>query len=301
MVRERTTTVALHLLRRAARAAVSLRLFVALDLPEPARAALAAFRDAAADPEVWRPVPDASLHVTLAFLGHRPEEHAGAVAAVLRGLEDRPAPPLSLGAALLLPPRRARVLAVALEDPDGRAGAAAGATWPARSPAAGLYEPEARPFRPHVTVARLRTGREAAARGRTRRRSRSPSRRAPSSSTARTSAAAAPPTSRSPCGRSAERLQSPADDDPAGDHDGGARGARRAGGRRARRGGAALARLPRGDGRALREAARAARPLGRAAGQRRPARRARAAQRQAPAAATSCTSPAGRAAPAWSR
>jgi 2'-5' RNA ligase len=136
---------------------VSLRLFVALDLPAPARAALAAFRDRAADPDVWRPLTDASLHVTLAFLGHRPEEHAEAVADVLRRLEDRPAPALSLGTALLLPPRRARVLTVALVDPDGALGrlqaALAGSLI-----AAGLHEPEARPFRPHVTVARLRPG-----------------------------------------------------------------------------------------------------------------------------------------------
>ena len=52
-------------------ARVSVRLFVALDLPAEARAALAAFRDEAADPEVWRPVPEASFHVTLAFIGHR--------------------------------------------------------------------------------------------------------------------------------------------------------------------------------------------------------------------------------------
>ena len=52
---------------------MKLRLFVALDLPAPARAALAAFRAAAADPAVWRPVPDEALHLTLAFLGHRPE------------------------------------------------------------------------------------------------------------------------------------------------------------------------------------------------------------------------------------
>ena len=52
---------------------MKLRLFVALDLPEPARAALAAFRAAAADPAVWRPLPDEALHLTLAFLGHRPE------------------------------------------------------------------------------------------------------------------------------------------------------------------------------------------------------------------------------------
>ena len=30
------------------------------------------FRDAAADPDVWRPVPTESLHLTLAFLGRRP-------------------------------------------------------------------------------------------------------------------------------------------------------------------------------------------------------------------------------------
>ena len=35
----------------------SLRLFVALELPGPAREALAAFRDRA-DPAVWRPVRD---------------------------------------------------------------------------------------------------------------------------------------------------------------------------------------------------------------------------------------------------
>jgi hypothetical protein len=34
----------------------ALRLFVALELPEAARSALVAFRDAAADPDVWRAV-----------------------------------------------------------------------------------------------------------------------------------------------------------------------------------------------------------------------------------------------------
>ncbi len=136
---------------------MSLRLFVALDLPEAARAALAAFRDEAADPAVWRPVPDVSLHVTLAFLGHRPDEHAGAVAGVLDGLADHPAPTLSLDGALLLPPRRARVLSVALEDAGGALGRLQADVSEALA-GAGLYEPEARPFRPHVTVARLRSG-----------------------------------------------------------------------------------------------------------------------------------------------
>ncbi|MDP9293851.1 MAG: hypothetical protein M3O90_05395, partial [Actinomycetota bacterium] len=88
---------------------MSLRLFVALDLPPAARAALAAFRDTAADPAVWRALSDDALHVTLAFLGHRPESDVERAAEVLCGATG-PAPRLVLGAALALPPRRPRVL-----------------------------------------------------------------------------------------------------------------------------------------------------------------------------------------------
>ena len=99
---------------------MKLRLFVALELPAPARAALAAFRAAAADPAVWRPVPDEALHLTLAFLGHRPEADVPAVVDLHGTLEELQA-------------------------------------WVTRELAArGLYEPEARPYRPHATVARLR-------------------------------------------------------------------------------------------------------------------------------------------------
>lgn len=131
-----------------------LRLFVALDLPEVARDALARFRDAAVDPAVWRPLPEESFHVTLAFLGHRPEADVALVAGVLRGLDPWQSPRLALGDGLLLPPRRARVLTVALGDPEGVLGALQ-AEVAAGLAAAGLYEPESRPFRPHVTVARL--------------------------------------------------------------------------------------------------------------------------------------------------
>jgi RNA 2',3'-cyclic 3'-phosphodiesterase len=136
---------------------MSVRLFVALDLPDAARAALARFRDAAADPVVWRSLNEAQFHVTLAFLGYRGEEDVERVAGVLRELTPwRPAA-LKLAGGLLLPPRRARVLTVALADPDG-AVAALQADVSARLAAAGLYEPEKRPFRAHVTVARLRPG-----------------------------------------------------------------------------------------------------------------------------------------------
>jgi RNA 2',3'-cyclic 3'-phosphodiesterase len=135
---------------------VSVRLFVALDVPPDARRALAEFRDAAADPAVWRPVADEALHLTLAFLGHRPEDDVAAAEAVLAGVPDA-APPLRLAGALLLPPRRARVLCAAVEDPQGVLAALQAAVSDGLE-AVGLYTPERRPFRPHATVARLRTG-----------------------------------------------------------------------------------------------------------------------------------------------
>src|SRR5687767_13180371 len=90
-------------------AAPTLRLFVALELPGPVRAALLSFREAAADPDVWRPVAADALHLTLAFLGRRPESDVHLIEPVLRAA-DGPAPRLALAGAVLLPPRRARVL-----------------------------------------------------------------------------------------------------------------------------------------------------------------------------------------------
>jgi len=133
---------------------VKLRLFVALDLPAPTRAALAAFRTAAADPEIWRPVPDEALHLTLAFLGHRPEADVPKVVDVLRSAPMH-APRLSLGGALALPPKRPRVLTAEVEDPHGSLRALQRAVSEGLA-ARRLYEPEPRPYRPHATVARLR-------------------------------------------------------------------------------------------------------------------------------------------------
>ena len=68
-------------------ARVKLRLFVALALPPPAVEALTRFRDAAADPAVWRPLAPETFHVTLAFLGlarGRGAGRAGGRAARLR-------------------------------------------------------------------------------------------------------------------------------------------------------------------------------------------------------------------------
>jgi 2'-5' RNA ligase len=134
-----------------------LRLFVALDLPSAAIGALVRFRDAAVDPAVWRPLDEATFHVTLAFLGHRPEADVAVVRELLGGLEPREPPALAFGAGLLLPPRRPRVFTVALADESG---ALAGLQSEVSDglAAAGVYAPEVRPFRPHVTVARIRPG-----------------------------------------------------------------------------------------------------------------------------------------------
>lgn len=129
------------------------RLFVALDLPQPARLALAAFRDGL-DAAIWRPVADEALHVTLAFLGSRPESDVEVVAALL---EPAPAPELGTGAVALLPPRRPRVLALDLLDPDAALGGIQSRLSEALA-SAGVYTPERRPYRPHATVARLRAG-----------------------------------------------------------------------------------------------------------------------------------------------
>ena len=133
---------------------MKLRLFVALDLPAPARAALSAFRAAAADPAIWRPVPDEALHLTLAFLGHRPEADVAAIVDVLQAAPMH-APRLALGPALALPPRRPRVLTAEVEDPHGSLRALQKAVAEGLA-ARRLYTPEARAYRPHATVARLR-------------------------------------------------------------------------------------------------------------------------------------------------
>jgi 2'-5' RNA ligase len=129
-----------------------MRLFVALALPASVQAALADWGDAAAPPGMRR-LPPANLHMTLAFLGSRPDADADAVADVVRAVA-RPVGELSVDRALWLPPKRPGVLSVALSASQAL-GELHSDLVAALVDAIG-FEPERRPLRPHVTVARAR-------------------------------------------------------------------------------------------------------------------------------------------------
>jgi 2'-5' RNA ligase len=132
------------------------RLFVALDVPEDAREQLVAWRERAlGGEEGLRLVSPDALHVTLAFLGHLPEEEIPRIAAALP--REAAAPELRAVGVKPVPPRAPRLFALDLVDEDGRAGAIQSQVSAALE-ALGLYEPEKRPFWPHITLARVRKG-----------------------------------------------------------------------------------------------------------------------------------------------
>jgi 2'-5' RNA ligase len=134
-------------------------MFVALDLPEDARERLVRWRDLLLDGRRdVRPVRPEALHVTLVFLGWQDESAAEQIAeAAFGSLPAAPAPRLSATGVRLVPPRDARLFALDLDDEDGRATALQAAISGALE-AGRWYEPEKRPFWPHMTLARVKRG-----------------------------------------------------------------------------------------------------------------------------------------------
>jgi RNA 2',3'-cyclic 3'-phosphodiesterase len=129
------------------------RLFVALDLPDAVRAGIASWaRKSLVDPAL-RPVRLESLHITLAFLGWLPEKEIPRLGQIVAAGAAE-APSIQLSGPVQRPERgRARLFALAAESPGT---IVLQAKLEEGLVAAGLYEPEKRPFWPHVTVARVR-------------------------------------------------------------------------------------------------------------------------------------------------
>jgi RNA 2',3'-cyclic 3'-phosphodiesterase len=113
-------------------------------------------RDAFGRVDELRLLRPESLHVTLAFLGYQAERDIERIAEVSFS-EGGERFELTPEAIVGVPRGRPRLFALSLED---RGGALVG--WQGRLSerlaAAGLYEPEKRPFWPHVTLARVKRG-----------------------------------------------------------------------------------------------------------------------------------------------
>ena len=129
------------------------RLFVALDLPDRVRAGIVEWRREALAEPALRPVKPESLHITLAFLGYLPEKEIPRLAEIVEA-SGAPAPSVELGDPVPRPePGRPRLFALPAESPGT---IALQRTLEEKLIAARLFEPEKRPFWPHVTVARVR-------------------------------------------------------------------------------------------------------------------------------------------------
>jgi 2'-5' RNA ligase len=127
-----------------------IRLFCALQLPDDVVAGLAAWQ--AAHVHGGRIVPPQNLHVTLAFLGSRPE---GEVAAIVRELRAAAA---AARPCELVPQRYQETRNVGMivcADPSGAATALA-EELQGRLEGLGVYRREARAWLPHITVVRFR-------------------------------------------------------------------------------------------------------------------------------------------------
>lgn len=129
-----------------------LRLFLGFRLPDAAAEALAAWEGEQLVAERVKLVPAGNLHVTIAFLGSSPAREADSIAGALREAVEGAARPV-------LTPIRYRetrsVGMLVLDDEEGRATRIAEEAH-RRLEWLGVYEPEARKWLPHITVARFR-------------------------------------------------------------------------------------------------------------------------------------------------
>lgn len=131
------------------------RLFTALELPDPVRAALAEWQRRELIDGALRPVAHEHIHLTLVFLGYQRERDIDAIAEIVIGAGAGPVgvriepDPIGLGKT------SSRPGVFALDAPSEDA-VALQAELSDAFEAAELYTPERRSYRPHLTVARVR-------------------------------------------------------------------------------------------------------------------------------------------------
>ena len=126
---------------------------MALDLSGTVREGIGAWGAEALGDPALRSVPAENLHITLAFLGYRPEQDAERVAKAIEQ-SAAPAPLVELLDPVSRPPRgRPRLFALPALSPGAEQ---VQAQLSEILISERLYEPEKRPFWPHVTVARVR-------------------------------------------------------------------------------------------------------------------------------------------------
>jgi 2'-5' RNA ligase len=129
----------------------SVRLFCALTLPGDVLDRLVAWQELLPCGQ-YRLVSRDNLHVTLAFLGSRPSREVEPIRAELEAAAAQSGP-------IVLRERRYRetrsVGMLVFDDEDGAAGAVA-QDLHERLDRLGVYEPERRPWLPHLTVLRFR-------------------------------------------------------------------------------------------------------------------------------------------------
>ena len=130
------------------------RLFVALDLPQDVRSGVVDWQQTALADPALRIVRPEALHITLVFLGYQAEKDAKQIAKAAFAT-DAEAPAVELQAVPVgVPPgKRPRLIALAANSEETvplQAGVEE------RLVEAGFYEPEKRPFWPHLTVARVK-------------------------------------------------------------------------------------------------------------------------------------------------
>ena len=138
------------------------RLFVALDLPDEVIRALGRWQQRQLADPALRPMPAEQLHITLAFLGYHPVKAIERIAEIVTGISPEPVPMRFEREASPVPKGRPRLYALNAHSP---AAIALQTEISDALLAARLYEPEKRPFWPHVTVARVRSERVAPKKG----------------------------------------------------------------------------------------------------------------------------------------